>query len=259
MKSLLGLLLFFVTGAALASGFPIPPYQASYSIAWGGMHVGNMEINLSREKGGNYRYRSVTNPAGLASLFASDVVTETSEFEMDGDMPRSLHYAYSQNGGKHDKSEDVDFDWIRGVADFQEDEHRKSVQIATGIYDRFLAQLLLSAGSADAKLPAEMRVLDHREITTYVVKNLEKTSVKTEDATFEDIPVVELRQDKSQAATRLYLSPAMHYLPVEIELLRPGRSTVTIVLTSMSFNLMDATAPASKQPPTAASQGTEQK
>lgn len=255
MKHLLGLLLYSCAGAALAGGFAIPSYQASYSVAWGGLHVGDMDISLSRDADGSYHYRSVTNPAGLASLFASDVVTEMSHFEISVDGPRSLHYVYSQTGGNHDKSEDARFDWTKDTADFKEDEHQKSVAIAAGVYDRFLGQLLLSIDAANDTLPAEIRILDHREIATYTTRKLEKATVRTADATFRDIPVVELKQQKSDRATRLYLSPAMHYLPVEIELLRPGRSTVTIVLTSMSFNATPTAAPAavSKPSPAAAS------
>jgi len=246
MRTPAALLLCSLVSQAWADDFAIPPYEAHYSVAWGGLHVGDMEVTLSRQPDGSYQYKSITDPAGLASLFASDVVTEISEFELTGEGPRSLHYIYSQTGGKHEKSEDIRFEWSKGEAEFQEDDHKKTLALSAGVYDRFLAQLLLSSCGSDGKLPSEIRVADHREMVSYVTKSLDKASVRTGNASFQDVSVVEIKQAKKDDVTRLYLAPAVHYLPVEIELLRPERSTVTIVLESITFSPTKAPAAASR-------------
>src|SRR5215472_1668958 len=73
-----------------AAEFALPAYQADYSVARNSLRIGEAHFTLAPESDGSYTYKSVTQPAGLAALFVSDVVTQNSHFDLQGGRPRPL-------------------------------------------------------------------------------------------------------------------------------------------------------------------------
>lgn len=223
-----------VSAQALAEDPDLMPYKASYSLGWGGVLAGRAEITLTRSDDGNYIYRSVTHTAGLVSLFSSKSITEESRFELGSGEPRSLEYHYLESDGDDKETEEIHFDWTKGTADTSEKGRQRSTDLTPGVSDRFLSQLSVSLDAAAGKLPAEYRILDHREIVTYATKAKPKASLKTEDGEFQDLTVIELRNDANHRVLRFWLAPQLHYLPVKIEQTDPHK-TLTLALTEISF------------------------
>ena len=220
---------------AYANGSGLPLYQASYSVAWGGVLAGRSETTLTRADNGDYEYRSVTHTAGLVSLFSSKTITEDSCFELGNDGPRSLQYRYVDTDGDDKQTEEIQFDWNKNSADTREKGKQHTTDLTPGIADRFLSQLSVSLDAAAGKVPAAYRILDLGEIVSYVTRSKPKASLKTDAGEFQDLTVVELYNEASHRILRFWLAPQMHYLPVKIEQTDPHK-TLTLVLTAISFN-----------------------
>lgn len=210
------------------------PFQARYSLARNSLTLGVSDFTLAHEADGSYTYKSVSRPTGLASLFAGDVITETSHFQLVDGRPRSLSYSFSQTGGKHEKAESIDFDWEKGVAASDEDGRKRRTKLTPDVCDVFLMQLLVAQDEADGRLAASYKVLNNRELTDYALSRLPDQKLKLGDITYDTV-VLERKDPKKDRVMDLWLSPALHYLPVQVQQSEPGKATFTLSLESISF------------------------
>lgn len=246
-KAALFATLLLAWSGAHAGNVSIPLYHASYSVSRNDFRVGTADFTLSREQDGSYRYKSVTQPTGLAALFFSDVITETSQFTLKDGKPESLRYDYLHSSSDHDRSEHIRFDWDAHRAESSEGKQHKSLAIEPGIYDRALAQLAVSLDMAAGKLVDAYRVLDHNEISDYRMQRGDATRLRTENGTYAVIEVAR-KDTKKKRTTTFWLAPKLDYLPVQIEQTEPGKATISLTLTEIHF---DTTAGARTDPDTA--------
>ena len=228
------LLLLGASTAATADGLAIPPYHADYSVARNNLSIGVAKFTLSENGDGSYTYQSVTRPAGVAALFFSDVVTETTHFEIEDGAPRSLLYSFSQTGGSHEKAETIQFDWMKRAAYTGEDGRNRATRINVGTCDRFLAQLLLSLNAAAGKPGGQYTVLDHHELASYTLSVQPGAKLKTPAGDFDTV-VLERRDPDKGRVMDFWLAPKLHYLPVQLEQKETDKATISLVLTDIDF------------------------
>lgn len=231
--------ILLISAGAFANDTRIPLYHASYSVSRNDFRIGIAEFTLSRTRDGNYIYKSVTQPTGLAALFFSDVITESSQFALRGGKPESLRYDYSHSSSNHDRSEHISFDWDKHRAESLDGKKRKNIDIEPGTYDRALAQLAVSLDMAAGKLADTYRVLDHNEISDYRMERGDDTKRRTESGTYQVIKVAR-KDTKKKRTTTFWLAPKLDYLPVEIEQTEPGKATISLTLTEISFDATDS-------------------
>ena len=234
------LLLLGLPLAALADGLAIPTYHADYSVTRNSLAIGVAKFTLSENADGSYTYQSVTRPAGVAALFFSDVVTETTHFEVEAGDPRSLLYSFSQTGGSHEKTETIQFDWQKRAAYTGEDGKNRPTRVEQGTADRFLAQLLISLDAAAGRSGGQYTVLDHHELTTYSLSLQPPAKLHTPAGEF-DVVVLERKDAAKGRVMDFWLAPQLHYLPVQLQQRETDKATITLTLTDIGF---DTAAPA---------------
>lgn len=231
--------LLLVFGSAHADGIHIPLYHASYSVSRNGFEVGIARFALSQDQDGGYIYKSVTNPTGLAALFFSDVITESSQFTLTDGKPESSRYDYIHSSKDDDRSEHIRFDWEKLKADSIDGKKHKDLSIQPGVYDRALAQLAVSLDIAAGQLAGTYRVLDHGAISGYHMQRGADTELKTASGTYQVLEVMR-KDDKKKRTTTFWLAPKLDYLPVRIEQTEPGKPTISLTLTEMKFDTPDS-------------------
>jgi hypothetical protein len=220
---------------AQADTMDITPYKATYQ---GSVSIGSLacQMTLEHNADGSYTFRSVSHAIGFAAMFVKDVITETSRFDMVDGRPRSLEYSYTRKGGKHDKSETIQFDWNNRTALTVENSQSKTTPLIPGVADRFLTQLILSLDAESGKLQDEYKVLDHRDISRFTPQQPQDKSLSVPAGGFDTLMVE--RQDKgSKRVMDFWFAPKLHYLPVQIQQREPGEDTYTLSLTSSSFDI----------------------
>ena len=225
--------------AARAEGGLLTPFKAGYE---GSVSIGSLvcDMTLTHDADGNYTLRSRSHAVGLAALFARDVITETGRFEVVDGRPRPLEYRYTRSGGKHDKSETIQFDWSKDTARIEENGLEKLTPLMPGVTDRFLLQLVLGLDVGSGKLQDEYRVLDHGDITSFTPPKPEPKDIHVPAGKYATL-LVERQDNGSKRVTDFWLAPKLYYLPVQMEQREPGENTYTLVLSSISF---DTPAPA---------------
>jgi|GEM_PF-1070938 len=241
---IMGFALMAAATAVEAGSIVVRPFTATYE---GAVSLGTLacKMTLTRDADGSYTYKSESHAIGLAAMFFKDVIVETSRFEMVDGRPRPLEYDYVRNGGKHDKTETIQFDWSKNLA-HSDDNGRKHVNtLSPGVSDRFLIQLILSLDNEAGNLQQEYQVLNHGTLTSFTPKKLPDVAVRTPAGKYET-QVLE-RQDKGETRVMdFWQSPELHYLPVQIQQREPNEDTYTLNLTTVSF---DGTAPAAATAP----------
>lgn len=222
-----------LTSAAQAGG-TLVPFKATYE---GTVSLGSLACSMSliHNADGSYTYSSTSHAIGLASLFFKDVITETSRFEVVDGRPRDVEYRYIRSGGKHDKTETIDFDWKRSVAHTVEGGRTRSTPLTPGVADRFLTQLILSLDAASGKLQGAYQVLDHGELSRFTPPAPERRTVRVPAGRYATVMVA--RHDKgSKRVMDFWFAPELHYLPVQVQQREPGKDTYTLKLTGSRFD-----------------------
>lgn len=238
---ILGVLALLPAAAARCDSAVLAPYHADYSLARNTLTLGTAKFSLQADSDGGYVYKSVSHATGLAALFAGDVITQMSRFEMAGGQPRPLAYSYSQSGGRDNRSERIQFDWGKQLAQGEENGRKHRNPLTPGISDVFLIQLVLAVDAATGSLAKQYTLLDHGETTAYEPRKLPDQKMKV-DRTQVDTTVLELKDPKKGRTISVWLAPALHYLPVQIRQSEPGKATFTLTLDDISF---ETAAPAS--------------
>lgn len=213
----------------------LAPYHADYSLARNSLTLGTARFSLEPDGGSSYLYKSVSHATGLAALFASDVITQKSRFEVMDGQPRPLSYTYIQTGGKHQQSEETRFDWGKMLAHSDWDGHSRNGSLKPGVSDVFLIQLVLAVDVSQGKLAKQYVLLNHGEATAYQPHKLDDQKMKV-DGSMVDTTVLELKDPRKGRAIRLWLAPVLHYLPVRIQQSEPGKATFTLTMGDISFD-----------------------
>lgn len=234
----LGLLasaVLFCSTPAHAAAPVIPLYHATYSVSRNDLRIGNTQFSLTKNKDGTYTYESVTQPAGLVSLFRSDVITETSHFSVVDDRPRSLLYSYTHTGGGDNKPQSIRFDWNKKLAYSNNSGKHRTLQLESGICDRLLAQLLISLDAAHGSLNNDYRVLDHGEMQPYRLHEVGVVKLKTPAGEFDTVEVAR-KDEKKDRVTTFWLALKLDYLPVQMQQTETGKATISLVLTKIKLD-----------------------
>ena len=231
----MAVLLSGVTGVIRGAELQIPLYQADYSIGRNSLRIGTASFSLTQNKDGTYTYTSVSKAAGLAALFLSDVITETSHFKVTDGKLQSLQYIYEHTGNDKDKKENIQFDWDKDVAHSNEGGKQHTLPLTAGTYDRLLAQLAVSVNLETGQTVGEYRVLDHNEISIYHMQPQGNTDLKTPAGEYEVIEIAR-KDPKKNRVTTFWLAPKLDYLPVQMEQTEPDKATISLVLTDIKFD-----------------------
>lgn len=219
-------------GAATApAGEPLAkPFQATYQVRRGRLEFARSVFSLHDEGAGTWRYRSVTTPVGLISLFRDDVVTETSRFRIHDDRLRPLSYTFRYQNSSRDRDQSVEFDWRNMMAHTVNEGRKKDISLKPGMTDRFLAQLALSRDLAAGHGPTlTYTVVDRSEIKRYMLKQAESEQLRTPAGRFATIRITKHEPDSGRITT-FWCAPALDYLPVKIAQSEPDKPTVNLTL-----------------------------
>jgi len=245
MKKILGYAalvagLLTMTGALADDLFT--PFHADYDLEREGIGSAHSVFTLEKGADGSYAYKSVMHATGLASMFFSDVITETSTFTLDGGRPKAKSYSYSETG-KKPSSQLVTFDWDKGFGITEEDGRTRKKKLEDGMCDVQLLQLQLAADVAADKLADSYSVLNDGEVAEYKAVKMPGTKVRIGHDSY-DTRVVALHDGSKGRTITVWVSPALHFMPVQIKQEQTGKKAITLTLEDITFG--SAAAPEKK-------------
>lgn len=224
LTKVIAILVLVALPTASISG-PLSNFTATYKVERDDIVLGNARFTLSAQGENCHLYHGVAKPEGLAALLAGETI-EQSHFCLVGGKIRPVTYMTQEDGNKGDNYT-LNFDWVNRVVRTNDAAPRKlaadgvdplSLQIA-------LRKLLSDAGGTLPTAEIELVVVEDDKEKTYQFRIIGRETLKTPIGTSETVRID--RVDDSKRQLRLWLAPALDYLPVRVEQQRGKSGAIT--------------------------------
>lgn len=207
---LLGLLwpMLPVKADMLSHGFSI-----TYEVYRNGIYLGDTVRQFKQLADGNWQYTATTTAGGLAALFFSDTVHETSTLKQKGNSIIPLTYVYDQTGGKDVEHFQIDFLWDQHK--IHNGHNNKDYKIEGNAQDvqTFLLQIMRD-------------LQQHQNTVTYFIASRGNTAsyVLTQngshkiDTPYKALETIELSSNKlkDNDQYRVWCAVALEFMPVRV-------------------------------------------
>jgi len=195
---------------------PLEPFSATYRLEMGGLAIGTIDRSLAPGPGGRYRYRSESQPKGLAKLLFNDHLIEESLFEANATGFRPIRYSSRYTGHKGPSTVSVRFDWRRSKIKNKKNDRRWELPLSASVFDKLLYQLAIMYDLRAGKRDLSYRIVDGHEIKTYRFPHLGTERVKTPLGVFDTVKI-ERRKENSKRRTTIWCAPRLGYLAVRLD------------------------------------------
>ncbi len=188
-------------------------FTAVYDLSLMTVYIGTATRQL--EVGENQlTYHSVARPDGLAKMFVSDVITETSHMDYRNGIITPRDYHYIQSGGDEEKDEQVNFGWKDKTLRLSREN--KSFPLEKNSYDVLSFQIALMQELQQQHKSFIFHVADHRNFHTFNAKVVSEEKITTPAGEFKVLKVDALDPDSGKRFV-LWCAPKLDYLPVRVE------------------------------------------
>ena len=231
--SLLGMSAQHAIGAQDA---PLPSaFVAKFAIEWHGITAGYSQLELTRSAPNTYTYRSRNLARGIFRLAFPDAISQVSEFVLvEGEVRPSSYHA---DDGSRDsgKSVDLKFDWQARRATGSAANKSVDIALASGTQDPLSVQIALMCELSAGRTPKSFWLVDNTEIKEY--RYVPEGAVSL-DTPLGKLATVIYRSERtgSDRLTRLWLAPALGYLPVRAERSRAGKIDFALSIRELTMH-----------------------
>lgn len=223
-------LLAVLLGATCRAEAPLEPFTAQFSGEWKGIPVATSDLRLRRDaQPGQWIYTWRVSARGLFHLVYSDDVLQTSWFDLSGEHVLPRRYRASEGS----KTVALDFDWdshrARGAA------QGKPLDLAiTDLTEDVLSiQIEVMQDLKAGVLPARFPIVDQDEVKEFLYRRDGGERLHTAIGDFDTV-IVESQREGNNRVLRMWLAPALGYIPVQAERTRDGRQEFALRIRSLS-------------------------
>ncbi len=214
------LLLAALVSLSLTSGVragTVPDdFKAVYAISLNRFVIGESEIKLEAQPKSQYLYTSNTRSTGIARLFRSDIVQESSRFDLHRNHIRPLGYSFDHSGSKKERHALLKFDWKKMEVSNTVEGHTWEMEIPQNTLDKLVVQIAVMMDLAADKDKLVYDIADGGKLKEYSFAVVGKETIRVPAGEFEALKIERLRKDNDRT-TYLWCAPSLNYLPVRIE------------------------------------------
>jgi hypothetical protein len=223
-------LLFASAGLHAGTAADAPAeFVAKFAIEWKGITAGYTTLTLTRTAANAYTYRSRNVARGIFKLAFPDAISQTSTFSVVNGEVRPTSYHADDGDPNSDKAVTLRFDWesgrVTGVAE------KKPIDLAlpSGTQDSLSVQIELMREVAAGRSPKGFWLIDDDEVKEY---RYTREGTETLDTPLGKLETLRYRSEHagSDRVTRLWLAPALSYLPIRAERSRAGKIDFSLVI-----------------------------
>ncbi|TPW16751.1 MAG: isoprenoid biosynthesis protein [Halothiobacillaceae bacterium] len=190
------------------------PFSASYVLKKRGFTIGRVERELNIGDNGLFIFTSVSRPAGIASLFLSDVIAEQSQWLKQDDNLQPQHYSYQRSGGALERHVELRFNWSTRMVTNVINKNPWKMAVPVDVKDKLLYQLSIMFDLAAGKQELNYTVADGGRLKTYQFARLPAETLMTALGELKTVKIARHLHDKT---VTIWCASDLHYLPVQIE------------------------------------------
>ena len=218
----------------------LPTAEASYAISWMGIDAGRSDLSLTRLRGHRYRLRLETRAVGaLQALYPLRHVAET-ELSIVANRVRPLALLSITRLWGAPKQRNVLFQWRKQRLLVQEDGREISIPLTDRwLQDRVSLVAAVMVDLAADRLRGSYALFDGKKVRELTLVSAGTDTIDTALGRLDTVRI-ERRPDDGPAETRVWLAPALGYLPVRVVHGRGSRPALRIEIQSAQMT----TAPA---------------
>lgn len=218
------------TGADGLSGFSAQ-YEARYAA-----FSGDVTMELQAGAGADeYVYRVTTRARGMARLIRKGTATETARFRFADGVITPLQYEIDDGTKAGEDNMQVQFDWAAGVADSTYENDSVQLSLAADIRDRLTTDLFVMRALRSGNPPTTFRIAEKNAIRDYEFNFLGTETVAVPAGSFDTVKYLRQRVGSSRA-TVIWFAPELDFLPVRLEQLKRGKTTIKTVATRIELD-----------------------
>ncbi|TNF98396.1 MAG: DUF3108 domain-containing protein [Gammaproteobacteria bacterium] len=217
----------------IASGVPLSPFKATYSLTKEGTEVGLAHYELSKIDHTWWRYSATSEITGWLSYVVDADVTEQSIWRWNNGHMQVREYRYDQTG--REKHVKLYFDWEKQRVTNDIDGDRWKMNILDGTLDKLSVNLALMAHMKQHQSNTSFAVADGGKLKTYIFNVAGKEMIETP---LGHISCIKIKRNKRGRAknkeTTMWLAPSLNYLIVKLE--KKNRDGDSMLLQIQSLN-----------------------
>lgn len=225
------MLLAAVSLSALAAEPKLPDVNATYTVSWNGISLGDATITLrAGDSPDCYVYESATNPIGLVRMFYGSP-HEISEFCVAGGKVVPKRFEYIKSKGDEDNFT-LEFDSQNLKVRNQKGEEREIPAISQDRFGMQQAVRLWLLGRLKEKDPGaepfDVAQVDDKKVRQYRFAITGRETIQIPAGKFDTILIQ--RVDDPTRTAKFWIAPDLNYMPVKVEQIRGGKADVRMQL-----------------------------
>jgi Protein of unknown function (DUF3108) len=211
------------------------PFVAKFAIEWHGITAGYSELELTRSPTNAYTYKSRNLARGIFRLAFPDAISQVSEFALIEGEVRPASYHADDGSRDAGKSEDLKFDWQARRVTGSAENKPVDIALEPGTQDSLSVQIALMRELSAGRTPKSFWLVDNTEVKEYRYVAEGTASL---DTPLGKLATVIYRSERagSDRVTRLWLAPALGYLPVRAERSRAGKIDFALSIRELTRN-----------------------
>lgn len=226
------LLLFFLALPAAANAEQaLTPYSAEYKVKISVLS-GRLTTDLRANDDG-FEATHVIKPTGLARMFSSGVISETSRFAATDGAVMASWYRSEDTLSKDKTRAEVTFDWPGNQMTGTVNDEEIQILLEGLVHDRVAIQYQLMHDLLNGQPDERYILFDIDEFKTLVVTNVGERDIKTPAGKFKAVGIQHQAENSSRVTT-LWCVPELGYLPALIEQHRKGKLRLRATLRNYS-------------------------
>ena len=225
------LLLMLALPAAASAEKALTPYSAEYKVKISVLS-GRLTTDLHPRDDG-FEATHVIKPTGLARMFSSGVISETSRFVATDGAIKASWYQSEDTLSKNKTRAEVTFDWPGSQMSGNVNDEEIQILLDGLVHDRVAIQYQLMHDLLNGEPDESYILFDIDEFKTLIVSNVGEREIKTPAGKFDAVGI-QHQAEHSDRITTLWCVPELDYLPALIEQHRKGKLRLRATLKNYS-------------------------
>lgn len=210
----LGWLLLLVASNTAATALP-DPFVAVYELERSGIKAGEVRLSLKPIAKNRYQYRRTSKTTGLINLISPQSIDEFSELEATETRIRPTRYLYNRQGRKN-RLVQINFDWEKMQATNRIDGDHWVMGIPARTWDKLAVELAVVMDLRATGQTSNYAVADGGKLKSYQFEKIGEERLETAAGAYDTIIIRRKRSEDSKRSTRLWMAPALNFVPVHV-------------------------------------------
>ncbi len=208
----------------------LTPFSAEYSVRYASFKVGDSRFELKRGSSPtDWIFESRADATGLARLFASGALVQTSWMKVDGTNVRPQRFSFNDGMQKSDEDISLDFDWAAGRVSGTAKGKPVDAATTAGLQDPGSIQIATMLALLSGRQPGAIPMIDGAKIKVYDYILVRRERLDTPAGSFDTVVYTSQGRGSQRIAT-MWLAPELDFMPVQLEQHRKGKRTFGMYL-----------------------------